>query len=137
MASMNKVFLMGNLTKDPETRDLPSGSQVATLRMAINDRYKGRDGEYKEQVTYVDVEAFGRTAENAAKYLSKGRGIFVEGALKLDTWEDKEGNKKSRLKVHAFRVNFLPGRDEGGASDSGHTGTMDSTAGLEDIDGPF
>ena len=117
MSSMNKVFLLGNLTKDPEVRNLPSGSHVATLRLAINDRYKWRDGEYKEQVTYVDVEVFGRTADNASKYLSKGRGVLVEGALRLDTWEDKDGKKQSRLKVHAFRVDYLPGREQGNAAE--------------------
>jgi single-strand DNA-binding protein len=114
-ASLNKVLLMGNLTTDPEVKYTPKGNAVGDLRLAINDTYKAQDGTIKETVTYVDVEVWGRTAENCKQYLTKGRPIFVEGQLKLDQWE-QDGQKRSKLKVRADRVQFLgssPGRTGG------------------------
>jgi single-strand DNA-binding protein len=116
-ASLNKVFLMGNLTTDPEVKYTPKGTAVCDLRMAINDTYKAQDGTIKETVTFLDVEVWGRTAENCKQYLSKGRPVFVEGQLRLDQWE-QEGQKKSRLKVRADRVQFLGGG--GGGSRGGY-----------------
>jgi len=116
-ASLNKVLLMGNLTTDPEVKYTPKGTAVGDLRMAINDSYKAQDGTIKETVTYVDVEVWGRQAETCKQYLSKGRPVFVEGQLRLDQWETPQGEKKSRLKVRADRVQFLggaPGRSGGG-----------------------
>jgi single-strand DNA-binding protein len=139
-ASLNKVLLMGNLTRDPEVKYTPKGTAVCDLAMAINDSYKAQDGTIKETVTYVDVEVWGRTAENCKQYLTKGRPIFVEGQLKLDQWE-QDGQKKSRLKVRADRVQFLggsPGRTGGGEqrsstpSDSGRTGTRPASSVSED-----
>ncbi len=118
MANLNKVLLMGNLTRDPEVRYTPKGTAVGDLAIAINDSYKAQDGTIKETVTYVDIEVWGRQAETCKQYLTKGRPIFVEGVLKLDQWE-QEGQKKSRLKVRADRVQFLgggPGRPGGGGS---------------------
>jgi single-strand DNA-binding protein len=115
-ASLNKVLLMGNLTRDPEVKYTPKGTAVCDLGIAINDSYKAQDGTIKETVTYVDVEVWGRTAENCKQYLTKGRPVFVEGQLKLDQWE-QDGQKKSRMKVRADRVQFLgggPGRPGGG-----------------------
>jgi len=115
-ASLNKVLLMGNLTRDPEVKYTPKGTAVCDLGLAINDSYKAQDGTIKETVTYVDIEVWGRTAENCKQYLTKGRPIFVEGQLKLDQWE-QDGQKKSKLKVRADRVQFLgggPGRSGGG-----------------------
>lgn len=112
-ASLNKVLLMGNLTRDPEVKYTPKGTAVADLAIAINDSYKAQDGTIKETVTYVDIEVWGRTAENCKQYLSKGRPIFVEGQLKLDTWE-QEGQKRSKMKVRADRVQFLGGGPGGG-----------------------
>jgi single-strand DNA-binding protein len=116
-ASLNKVLLMGNLTRDPEVKYTPKGTAVCDLGIAINDSYKAQDGTIKETVTYVDVEVWGRTAENCKQYLTKGRPVFVEGQLRLDQWETPQGEKKSRMKVRADRVQFLgggPGRTGGG-----------------------
>jgi single-strand DNA-binding protein len=117
-ASLNKVFLMGNLTRDPEVKYTPKGTAVGDLAMAINDSYKAQDGTIKETVTYVDVEVWGRTAENCKQYLTKGRPVFVEGQLKLDQWE-QEGQKRSKMKVRADRVQFLGGGMGGGGSTGG------------------
>jgi single-strand DNA-binding protein len=114
-ASLNKVLLMGNLTRDPEVRYTPKGTAVGDLAIAINDSYKAQDGTIKETVTYVDIEVWGRQAETCKQYLTKGRPIFVEGQLKLDQWE-QDGQKKSKLRVRADRVQFLgggPGRTGG------------------------
>jgi single-strand DNA-binding protein len=116
-ASLNKVLLMGNLTRDPEVKYTPKGTAVGDLAIAINDSYKAQDGTIKETVTYVDIEVWGRQAETCKQYLTKGRPIFVEGQLRLDQWETPQGDKKSRLKVRADRVQFLgsPGGGGGGA----------------------
>jgi single-strand DNA-binding protein len=113
MANLNKVLLMGNLTADPEVKYTPKGTAVGDLRLAINDSYKAQDGTVKETVTYVDVEVWGRQAETCKQYLTKGRGVFVEGQLRLDQWE-QEGQKRSKLKVRADRVQFLGGGGQGG-----------------------
>ena len=112
-ANLNEVFLMGNLTTDPEVKYTPKGTAVGDLRMAINDTYKAQDGTVKETVTYVDVEVWGRTAENCKQYLSKGRPVFIEGQLRLDQWE-QEGQKRSKMKVRALTVQFLGGGQGGG-----------------------
>lgn len=114
MANLNKVMLMGNLTRDPEVKYTPKGTAVGDLAIAINDSYKAQDGTIKETVTYVDIEVWGRTAENCKQYLTKGRGIFVEGQLKLDQWETPQGEKKSKMRVRADRVQFLGGGGSGG-----------------------
>jgi len=116
MASLNKVLLMGNLTRDPEVRYTPKGTAVGDLAIAINDSYKAQDGTIKETVTYVDIEVWGRQAETCKQYLTKGRPIFVEGQLRLDQWETPQGEKKRLLRVRADRVQFLGG---GGGSRSG------------------
>src|SRR5471030_2757559 len=117
MANLNKVLLMGNLTRDPEVKYTPKGTAVGDLAIAINDSYKAQDGTIKETVTYVDIEVWGRQAETCKQYLSKGRPVFVEGQLKLDQWE-QEGQKKSKLRVRADRVQFL-GAPPGGGGRSG------------------
>jgi single-strand DNA-binding protein len=115
MASYNKVLLMGNLTRDPEVRYTPKGTAIANLGLAVNRVYTTEGGEQKEEVTFIDIEVWGRQAETAGQYLSKGRPVFVEGRLKLDSWEDKEsGQKRNKLKVVAERVQFL-GAPRGGA----------------------
>lgn len=118
-ASLNKVLLMGNLTRDPEVKYTPKGTAVGDLAIAINDSYKAQDGTIKETVTYVDIEVWGRQAETCKQYLTKGRPVFVEGQLRLDQWETPQGEKKSRLKVRADRVQFLGSPSGGGASRSG------------------
>jgi single-strand DNA-binding protein len=115
MASYNKVLLMGNLTRDPEVRYTPKGTALANLGLAVNRVYTTEGGEQKEEVTFIDIEVWGRQAETAGQYLAKGRPVFVEGRLKLDSWEDKEsGQKRNKLKVVAERVQFL-GAPRGGA----------------------
>jgi single-strand DNA-binding protein len=113
MANLNKVFLIGNLTRDPQLRYTPSGSPVADLGMAVNRKYKAQDGTWKDEVCYVNLTAWGKTAENAAEYLAKGRSIFVEGRLRFDQWEAKSGEKRSRLLVVVERLQFLGARPPG------------------------
>jgi len=118
MASFNKVILVGNLTRDPELRYTPKGMAIAKIGLAVNRVWTNEAGEKKEEVTFVDVDVFGRTAENVGQYMRKGRPILIEGRLRLDQWDDKQtGQKKSKLGVVAETVQFLgsaPGA-EGGA----------------------
>jgi single-strand DNA-binding protein len=108
MASFNKVILMGNLTRDPELRYTPKGNAIAKFGLAVNRAWRTETGELKEEVTFIDVDVFGRQAENVSQYLRKGSGIFIEGRLKLDTWEDKQTQqKRSKLGVVAENVRFL------------------------------
>lgn len=107
MASLNRVFLMGNLTRDPELRYLTSGTAVANLRMAVNRRYRAQDGELKEEVCFITVVVWGKQAENCSQYLNKGRAIFVEGRLQTRSWETEDGQKRSVMEVRASRVQFL------------------------------
>jgi single-strand DNA-binding protein len=119
MANFNKVILAGNLTRDPELRYTPKGSAIADIGLAINRSWKSETGETKEEVTFVDVAAYGRTAEVIAQYLRKGRPVLIEGRLKLDTWEDKQTNqKKSRLRVVCENFQFIDSNRpaEGGGS---------------------
>jgi single-strand DNA-binding protein len=119
MASFNKVILVGNLTRDPELRYTPKGTAIAKIGLAVNRVWTNEAGEKKEEVTFVDVDVFGRTAENVGQYMRKGRPILVEGRLRLDQWDDKQtGQKKSKLGVVAETVQFLgspTGGAEGGA----------------------
>ncbi len=108
MANLNKVLLMGNLTTDPEVKYTPKGTAVGDLRLAINDSYKAQDGTIKETVTYVDVEVWDARQKRASSISRRGRGVFVEGQLRLDQWE-QDGQKRSKLKVRADRVQFLGG----------------------------
>ena len=130
MANLNKVLLMGNLTRDPEVRYTPKGTAVGDLAIAINDSYKAQDGTIKETVTYVDIEVWGRQAETCKQYLTKGRPVFIEGQLKLDQWETPQGEKKSRLRVRADRVQFLGG-GSGGAGGGRSGGNYSSSGGGE------
>lgn len=113
--NINRVMLAGNLTRDPQVRFFANERAVADFGLAVNRRYKGSDGQTKEETTFVDVEAWGRTAELVGQYLTKGRGCYIEGRLRLDTWDDKkDGSKRSKLKVVADNVQFIGGRGEGG-----------------------
>ncbi len=108
MANFNKVIIAGNLTRDPELRYTPKGSAITDIGIAVNRSWKSETGETKEEVTFVDVTAYARTAEVIAQYLKKGRPILVEGRLKLDSWDDKQtGQKKSKLKVICENFQFL------------------------------
>lgn len=118
MASFNKVILVGNLTRDPELRYTAKGTAIAKLGVAVNRTWISETGEKKEETTFVDVDVFGRTAENVGQYLRKGSPLLVEGRLRLDTWEDKQTNqKRSKLSVVAETIQFL-GSPRGGP-DSG------------------
>ena len=120
MAQLNKVYLMGNLTRDPELRRLANGTAVTDLGLALNRSFTGKDGERRDEVTYIDVTVWNRQAETCAEYLKKGRPVHVEGYLKMDQWDDKTtGEKRSKLKVEAERVQFLGGRDGGGGGGGG------------------
>ncbi|GIX49856.1 MAG: single-stranded DNA-binding protein [Limisphaera sp.] len=127
MASFNKVILAGNLTRDPELRYTPKGTAVARLGLAVNRRWRTETGELKDETTFVDVDAFGKTAETIAQYLKKGRAVLIEGRLRYDTWEDKQtGQKRSKLSVVLESFSFLDsGRGEGAApnAESGRTPT--------------
>jgi single-strand DNA-binding protein len=117
MASLNKVLLMGNLTRDPELRYTPGGAAVCTLGVAMNRRYTTARGEDKEEVCFVDVEAWGKWAEACGSYLRKGAPVFIEGRLRYDQWEDRDtGKKRSRLVVTAERGQFLGQPSRGGES---------------------
>jgi single-strand DNA-binding protein len=137
MATFNKVVLVGNLTRDPELRYTPKGTAVAKLGLAVNRTWTNESGEKKEDVTFVDVDVFGRTAENAGQYLKKGRPVMVEGRLKLDQWDDKQtGQKKSKLGVVGENIQFLgSGKAEGGgqkAEGGGATADVDRQKAAED-----
>ena len=115
MGNFNKVFLMGNLTRDIELRSTSGGQQVARIGLAINRYWTGQDGKKGEETTFVECEAWGRTGENMAKYLSKGKPVFIEGRLKLDQWQDKEtGQNRSRLGVVVDSFQFIDSKGGGG-----------------------
>ncbi len=127
MASYNRVILVGNLTRDPELRYTPKGTAIAKVGIAINRVWTSETGEKKEEVTYVDVDVFGRTAENVAQYMRKGRSILIEGRLRLDQWDDKQtGQKRSRLGVVAEMVQFLGSPQ--GAGESGGAASRPAVA---------
>ena len=150
MAYLNRVFLIGNLTRDPEIRVTPKGTSTASFGLAVNRTYRDEAGASHEEVTFIDIEAWGKQAELVGKYLAKGSPCMVEGRLKLDQWEDKtSGQKRSKLKVVLDNVQFLGRKPEGAPADQGEeTQTpprapsrapkppADSTPGLED-DVPF
>ena len=121
MASFNRVILLGNLTRDVEVRYLQSGTAVADVGMAVNDRRKGQNGEWIDETTFVDVTLWGRTAEVAGEYLSKGSPLLVEGRLKYDTWE-KDGQKRSKLSVVCERMQMVGTKAGGGGGGSGGGG---------------
>jgi single-strand DNA-binding protein len=121
MASFNKVILLGNLTRDPEVRYTPKGSAVCDLGIAVNRVYTTDSGEKREEVTYVDVVLWARLAEIAGEYLKKGRPVFIEGRLQMDSWDDKQtGQKRTKLRVVGESMQLLGGRP-GGAGAPGET----------------
>jgi single-strand DNA-binding protein len=121
MASFNRVILLGHLTRDVEVRYLQSGTAVADIGMAVNDRRKGQNGEWVEETTFVDVTLWGRTAEVAGEYLTKGSPLLVEGRLKYDTWE-KDGQKRSKLTVVCERMQMVGSKGGGGGGGGGGKG---------------
>ena len=141
MASFNKVILVGNLTRDPELRYTPKGTAIAKIGLAVNRTWKNEAGETKEEVTFVDVDVFGRTAENVGQYMRKGSPILIEGRLRLDTWDDKQTNqKRSKLGVVAETVQFLSS-NRGGADGAAAPERSSRPAAAKppveaDVDGP-
>ena len=114
MANLNKVFLMGNLTRDPQLSYLPSQTPVCEMGLAVNRRWNGQDGQPREEVTFVDCVSYGRQAETLSKYLRKGKPVFIEGRLKLDQWEAQDGTKRSRMRVIVEGFQFIDSRPAGG-----------------------
>ena len=125
MGNYNKVLLMGNITRDIELRHLPtSNTAVAKIGLAVNRKWRDAAGELKEEVTFVDCEAFGKTAENISKFFSKGKPIFLEGRLKLDTWKDKtDGTNRSKLKVVIDTFEFVESKGGGGGGPPSSSGS--------------
>lgn len=115
MANFNKVLLMGNLTRDPQLSYTPNQTAVADFGLAVNRKWKGQDGENKEETCFVDCRAFGRTAENINKYLTKGRPLFIEGRLTFDSWTAQDGTKRSKHRVTVENFQFLGGPAAGSA----------------------
>src|SRR5690348_12644927 len=120
MASFNKVILLGNLTRDPEVRYTPKGSAVCDLGLAVNRQYTLESGEKREEVTFVDVVLWSRLAEIAGEYLKKGRPVFIEGRLQMDSWDDKQtGQKRTKLRVIGETMQLLGSRPSAGAGNGG------------------
>jgi len=142
MANFNKVFLMGNLTRDVEVRHTQGGTAVGKLGIAVNRRYTLQGGEQKEETCFVDLTAFGRQAETLQKYVGKGSPLFVEGRLQFSSWEGNDGQKRNKLEVIIENFQFLGGRSsEGGGGGGGGGGNFrgggrssDGNAGGEQVD---
>lgn len=129
MKGFNKVVLMGNLTRDPETRTTPSGQSVTSFSLAVNRTWRGADGQQQEAVSYIDCTAWGKAGEIIAQYMSKGRALLVSGRLDQRSWDDKEsGQKRSKVEVVVEDFNFVDGGQGGGNSDGGSTSRASSSA---------
>mgnify|MGYP003917012165 CR=1 FL=1 len=122
MPSYNKVLLMGNITRDVQLKQTSGNQSVVEIGVAVNRKYKTKDGQEREEVTFVDCECWGPRAEVIAKYFTKGKPIFIEGRLKLDTWEDKDGQKRSKMRVMIEDFQFVEGRGGGGGGGGGDEG---------------
>ena len=133
-ASFNKVLLMGNLTRNPELRQIPGGSSVCEFGLAINRRYSV-NGNDREETTFVDIIVWGRTAESCSRFLQKGSSVFVEGRLQLDQWEDQAGGKRSRLRVVAENVQFIGSRRKNGGMEGEYSGNYQQNSGYRQGDG--
>lgn len=120
----NKVIIVGNLTRDVELKYLPSGSAVATIGLASNRKYKKQDGSSGEEVCFVDIKLFGRTAEVANQYLAKGSQILIEGRLNYESWNDASGQKRSKHTIIAESMQMLGRTNQGGDSSNGHNGRV-------------
>jgi len=132
--SLNRVFLMGNLTRDIEVRHTSQNMAIAKMGLAVNRKFKTQSGEQREEVTYVDCDAFGRTAEVMAQYLRKGRPVFIEGRLKLDQWQDQQGNNRSKLFVVVESFQFVDsgqGGSQGGGGGNYSSGNQGGGGGYD------
>lgn len=129
MASFNKVILMGNLTRDPEVRYIPSGTAVCEFGLAVSEKFKNQAGDEVEQVCFVDIITWGRQGETCGEYLSKGRQVMIEGRLQFDQWKTKEGDSRSKLRVRADRVQFLGSpRSDAALHDGGENQSSDGVS---------
>jgi len=144
MANYNKIMLMGNLTRDPQMSYLPSQTAVVEFGLAVNRKWKGKDGADKEDTCFVDCQAYGKTAETINKYLSKGRPVFVEGRLKFDSWTAQDGTKRSKHRVVVENFQFLGGAapgagraGQGGYNQANSVPAADSQPPQNDDDIPF
>jgi len=134
--NINRVVMTGNLTRDPELRNLPSGMSVCSLRVASNTRRKDSNGEWGDKANYFSVTVWGAQGENCARYLSKGRPVALDGRLEWREWQDKDGNKRESIDIVADSVQFLGGREDGGGSgggDNGFTPRSDVPANTDDF----
>ena len=119
MANLNKVMLIGNLTRDPDLKYTPGNQAVCEIGLAVNRKYRTKEGEDREETTFVDCEAWGKQAEVLKQYMTKGKPLFIEGRLKLDTWEDKDGGKRSKMRVVIENFQFLGAAGGGGGGGGG------------------
>jgi single-strand DNA-binding protein len=119
MANLNKVMLIGNLTRDPDLKYTPGNQAVCEIGLAVNRKYRTKEGEDREETTFVDCEAWGKQAEVLKQYMTKGKPLFIEGRLKLDTWEDKDGGKRSKMRVVIENFQFLGAAGGGGSGGGG------------------
>ena len=127
MATLNKVFLIGNLTRDPELKYTANGIGIARFGLAVNRIYNSQDGEKKEDTCFVDITAWDKLAEICTEHLTKGRQVFIEGRLQYQSWENEDGTKRSKIEVVAQNVQFLGGKQENG----------EEAEGTDDSDVPF
>jgi single-strand DNA-binding protein len=132
MANLNRVLLIGNLTRDPELRVTPKGNSICQFGLAVNRTFKDGAGQPREETTFIDIEAWGRQGEVISKYCTKGRALFVEGRLRFDQWDDKTtGQKRSRLSVVLENFQFIGGRGDGPGGDESSGGGSSATASPE------
>ncbi|HAE39302.1 MAG TPA: single-stranded DNA-binding protein [Candidatus Riflebacteria bacterium] len=139
--NLNKVFLLGNLTRDPELRHTAQGTSVANFSIAVNSSYKGNDGDFKKEVSYFNIVVWGKTGENCSKYLAKGRSVLVEGRLANRSYETQDGQKRTITEIVADNVQFLSSRgdsqDEGGEASGGGDYSSSYAEGSDDDAVPF
>ncbi len=128
MASLNRIFLIGNLTKDPELRYIPSGQAVCTIRIACSEKFKTKAGEDREETLFIDVVVWAKQAENVSQYLKKGSPVFVEGKLRIRDFQGRDGNKQYKTEVTANRVQFLSRGPGGGDGPRGGGGSYGADA---------
>ncbi len=131
MVSLNRVFMVGNLTRDPELRYTPQGTAVTTLRLAANSPFKDKSGQAQKETCFVNVVVWAQMAEVCNQYLQKGRPVFVEGRLQSRSWQDNEGKNRSTIEIRAQRVQFLPSSDR--SQSAGNAAQEDSGSNTEEI----
>lgn len=127
MANLNKVMLMGNLTRDPQLSYLPSQTAVVEFGIAINRKWKGKDGQQQDETCFIDCQAFGKQAETLNKYMDKGKPIFIEGRLKFDSWTAQDGTKRSKHRLVVEQFQFLPDGQKNESQDVGRQGADQGT----------